>query len=332
MSALRPSTTAPDQIKTFSLGDFTLQSGEVLPDAHIAYATFGTPDKPAIVNPTWYSGLIADCFWLIGEGKPLDPSKYFIIVPALFGNGESSAPSNHLARPFPRISYPDNIRAQHQLVTSLGVTHIKLVVGFSMGGQQAYHWGAMYPNMVDKIIPICSSARTSDHNKVFLEGPKSALLAGDKNEAGRKAFGRVWAGWGLSQAWYRQKLYQTLGFETIEEFLKNNYDNFGMSKDPDNLLVMLDTWQNGDISAGPPFHGDLEAAIRSIKAKTLLLPCATDLYFPPEDSEIELGHFASGQAILQPIPSVWGHAAGGQANADDMGWVGGKVKEFLESD
>lgn len=101
--------------------------------------------------------------------------------------------------------------------------------------------------------------------------------------------------------------------------------------DPDNLLVMLDTWQNGDISSLPQFGGDLQAAIRSIKAKTLIMPCVTDLYFPPQDSETELELFAQGQAVLQPIPSVWGHAAGGQANPEDMAWVSEKVQAFLEA-
>jgi len=330
MSALRKAAPANgDHVKRLSLGDFSLTSGEILRDGHIAYSVFGTPDKPAIVNPTWYSGTIADTFWLIGEGKALDPNKYFVIVPALLGNGESSSPTNHSQKPFPAVSYYDNIKAQHTLVMSLGVTRLKAVIGFSMGGQQAYQWAVQYPDMVDLIVPICSSARTSVHNKVFLEGPKSALLAGNKSEASRKAFARVWAGWGLSQAWYREKLYEKVGFKTVEEFLAGNYDTWAMTKDPDNLLVMLSTWQNGDCSLQPAFNGDLEAAIKSIKAKALILPGLTDLYFPPEDSAIELSHFASGQAVVLPIPSIWGHAAGGPVNPEDTKWVDGKIREFL---
>ncbi|KZV94101.1 homoserine acetyltransferase [Exidia glandulosa HHB12029] len=334
MSALRRIDHGTDHLKTLALGDFELKSGDVLHNAQITYATFGTPDKPAIVNPTWYSGVIGDCFWLIGSDKALDPEKYFIIVPALFGNGESTSPTNSEQRPFPRVEYFDNVRAQRLLVEHLGVTHVAAVLGFSMGGQQTYEWAVQHPDLVDensKIIPICSSARTSPHNFVFLEGPKSALLAGDKNTLSRKAFGRVWAGWGLSQAWYRARLWEKQGFKSLDAFLEGNYDQFGLVKDPDNLLVMLDTWQRGDVSKYS-FDGNLDAALRSIKAKALILPCMTDLYFPPEDSFNELASFSDKErASVVPIPSVWGHAAGGQANPEDQKWVMEKVKGFLES-
>ncbi|EJD52176.1 homoserine acetyltransferase, partial [Auricularia subglabra TFB-10046 SS5] len=293
MSALRQINHGTDHLKTLSLGDFELKSGEVLQNAHIAYATFGTPDKPAIVNPTWYSGVVADCFWTVGADKALDPEKYFIIVAALFGNGESTSPTNSAQRPFPRVEYYDNVRAQRVLVESLGVTHVYAVFGFSMGAQQSYQWAVQHPDLVDersKIIPICGSARTSPHNFVFLEGPKAALLAGDKGPLSRKAFGRVWAGWGLSQAWYREKLWERQGFSSLEEFLERNYDQFATLKDPDNLLVMLDTWQRGDV-AKYTHDGDLPAAIGAIKARALILPCETDMYFPPADNLLELASF-----------------------------------------
>ncbi|EJD52177.1 alpha/beta hydrolase fold family protein [Auricularia subglabra TFB-10046 SS5] len=333
MSFLPQTKYGTAHLKTLQLGDFELKSGEVLLNAHIAYATFGTPDKPAIVNPTWYSGAIADCFWTIGSDKAVDPEKYFIIVPALFGNGESTSPTNSDQRPFPRIEYYDNIRAQRMLVESLGVTHVYAVFGFSMGGQQSYQWAVQYPDLVNersKIIPICGSARTSPHNFVFLEGPRSALLAGNKGPLSRKAFGRIYAGWALSQAWFRQKLWEGLGYSTLEDFLERGWDPMATMSDPDNLLVMLDTWQRGDV-AKYTHDGDLVAAIGSIKARALILPGETDLYFPPEDNFLELTSFATrDRASVVPIPSIWGHAAGGQVNPDDMAWVIAKIKGFLE--
>ena len=101
--------------------------------------------------------------------------------------------------------------------------------------------------------------------------------------------------------------------------------------DPDNLLVMLDTWQRGDVSKYT-YDGNLEAAIASIKARALILPCQTDLYFPPEDNFVELASFSvQGRASVVPIPSIWGHAAGGQANPEDQAWVIQRIKEFLET-
>ncbi len=113
----------------------------------------------------------------------LNPKKYFIIVPALFGNGESSSPSNHpTAKPFPKCSFYDNVRAQHTLVTKhLGLKHVRAVLGWSMGAAQTYQWATQFPDFMDLIVPFCGSAKTSLHNQVFLEGVKSAMLAAKKN-------------------------------------------------------------------------------------------------------------------------------------------------------
>lgn len=121
--------------KVFNLGDFGLQSGATLRNAFIAYKTHGDPSSPAVVYPTWYSGLISDNEWLVGEDKTLSPKNYFIIIPALFGNSQSMSPSNTPEpRPFPSITMLDNVTAQYRLVTEeLGVTHLKAVLGWSMG-------------------------------------------------------------------------------------------------------------------------------------------------------------------------------------------------------
>lgn len=120
----------------FPLGDFALQSGEVIPSASIAYRTYGDASNPTILYPTWYSGtLTAGNEWLISTpGHPrraLDPAKYFIVAVALFGNGESSSPSNHpLGWEMPKATFYDNVRAQHRLLTEgLGVSKIRLVTG-----------------------------------------------------------------------------------------------------------------------------------------------------------------------------------------------------------
>jgi homoserine acetyltransferase len=123
-------------IQTYQLGDFPLQKGGHLPSAFLAYKTFGSPSNPAVIYPTWYSGTIAKNEWLIGDTMALSPQKYFIIVPALFGNGQSSSPSNvpGLRGNWPKVTFYDNVRAQHRLVTEgLGIKHAKAVLGWSMG-------------------------------------------------------------------------------------------------------------------------------------------------------------------------------------------------------
>lgn len=295
-----------DDIKRFDLGDFRLQSGQQLPNAWIAYKTFGDPSSPAVLYPSWFSGAISDNEWLIGKDKTLNPADYYIIITALFGNGQSTSPSNSDINPFPDVSFFDNVRAQHQLLTEkLQVKHLRAVLGWSMGAAQSFQWATQYPDFMDVCVPFCGSARTSLHNQVFLEGVKTALLAAkgvcsagsgngrveepnstriwsdQERETGLKAFGRGYAGWGFSQAFYREKLYERhYGAKDLEDFMVGFWEKWALSKDPENLLVMLQTWQSGDVSRQELYNGDFEKAMGSIKARTLVLPCKTDLYFP----------------------------------------------------
>lgn len=228
-------------------------------------------------------------------------------------------------RPFPDVLFFDNVKAQHRLVTEhFGIQHAKAVVGWSMGAGQTYQWATQFPGFMDYIAPFCGSAKTSLHNQVFLEGVKSALLSAKgaqsagivKGEAtepssyrpwtaeerttGLKALGRVYAGWGFSQAFYRERLYEScLGFKNLEDFMVNFWEAWALSKgthsqvvnpskalglltyvDPENMLVMLHTWQAGDCSNQEPYQGDFKKAMESIQAKALVMPSKTDLYFP----------------------------------------------------
>ena len=144
----------------FNLGDFELQSGQVIPDAFMGYATHGSLNEKrdnVIVFPTWYTGRHDGVEPYVGSGKALDPERYFIVVPDMFTNGLSSSPSN-CAPPINGINFPlvtpyDNVAAQYRLLTEhFGVTGVDLAMGFSMSGQQAYHWGAIYPSSSDAFV------------------------------------------------------------------------------------------------------------------------------------------------------------------------------------
>lgn len=328
----------------FELGDVALQSGATLRGAKLAYKTYGTlnADKSnVIVYPTWYSGQHYDNEWFIGEGMALDPQNYFIIVPNMLGNGLSSSPSNmpppyDRAR-FPQVTFYDNVAVQHRLVTEkFGIEKIALVIGWSMGAGQTYQWAVSYPEMVERIFPFCGSARTSLHNIVFLEGVKVAIQTDvawqegwydAQPNKGLRAVGRVYAGWGLSQAFYREKLYLEMGYSSLEDFLVAFWEGFFLRKDANNLLAMLWTWQNGNIGNTPGFGGDFEKALGAIKAKAMVMPGQTDLYFPPEDNEYEVAHMPNAE--FRVIPSIWGHFAGGGINSVDTDFIDRSVKELL---
>src|SRR5215472_4065855 len=136
--------------EVFEAGDVVLQSGLTYRGARLAYKTFGTLNADrsnAIVHPTSYGAQHPDLEWAVQPGKALDPTKYFVVIINKFGNGVSSSPSN-TPPPFDRSRYPqftmtDNVRVQQRMMREVfGVERIKLVYGFSMGAQQAYHWAA----------------------------------------------------------------------------------------------------------------------------------------------------------------------------------------------
>jgi len=338
-------TPAPEE-GVFDLGNFVLQSGVTLREAKLAYKTHGrlnAEKSNAIVYPTPYSAHHSDIEWPIGPGKALDPDKYFIIVPDMLGNGLSSSPSN-TAPPFDRARFPnttiqDNVAAQHKLVTEgFGISHIALVVGWSMGAQQTFQWAASHPEMVARIAPFCGTAKTTPHNLVFLEGVKAALAADaawmdgwyeKPPNLGLRAFARVYAGWGFSQPFYKQQLYRQLGFSSLDDFLIGFWERRFLRRDANNLLAMLWTWQHNDLGTTPGCGDNLERALGSIRAKALVMAGETDLYFPPEDIEYEASRIPN--ATFRVIPSVWGHQAGNGLNSVDSAFVDEALKGLLAS-
>jgi len=315
--------------ETFYLGDTKLSSGEILKSAKLTYKTYGALNKTSdnvVVLPTFYTGTHKRNEGFFGPDRAINPNKYFIVSINMFGNGLSSSPSNSLSPQdgprFPDITLWDNINCQQKLLTEkLKVKKIALVAGWSMAGCQAYQWSAQFPNMVKSILPFCASAKTSMHNHVFLEGVKAALVA-DKNwnkgnyksppVDGLEAFGRVYAGWAFSQDFFRDELFKKLGFKTAEELLQDWESDHVKNWDANNLLAKIKTWQTADISFGPIYNNDFKKALKSISARTILMPCNQDLYFRTKDNEIESQYIEN--ASLRPIDSPFGHCAANPGN------------------
>ncbi|SVB77320.1 uncharacterized protein METZ01_LOCUS230174 [marine metagenome] len=313
----------------FNLGDVTLLSGVMLPSAKIAYKTYGRLNASGdnvILLPTFYTGTHKRNEGFFGSGRAIDPNKHFIVSVNMFGNGLSSSPSNTSAPydgpRFPLITLWDNISSQHKLLTEhLKVKRLALVTGWSMAGCQAYQWAAQFPDIVNAILPFCSSAKTSPHNFVFLEGVKAALCADQNWKEGNyvsppvnglKAFARIYAGWAFSQTFYREKLYKKLGFNTIEDLLVNWENDHIENWDANNLLAKLATWQVNDISVGPHYKNDIKKALQSIRAQTILIPCTQDLYFRPEDNVFEAQHIPNVE--IRPYDSPLGHCVANPGN------------------
>ena len=193
----------------FLIKDFKTESGVVLPEARITYGTYGQLNAAgdnAVLLASSYMAKFQSYEWLIGPGKALDPGKLFLVSTEKFGNGRSSSPSNtpeplHGLR-FPVTTIRDNVGAVYQLLSEeLHVHHLRAVIGFSMGAQQAFQWAVSHPDFMDRIVATAGTAKTYGHGIVRLEGQIAALTA-DENfvggeytappEKGLLAFGTVW--------------------------------------------------------------------------------------------------------------------------------------------
>jgi homoserine O-acetyltransferase len=330
----------------FVIADFRTEGGAVLPQARIVYGTYGhlnAERSNAVLLPSHYMANYHGYEWLIGEGKALDPTKLFLVATELFGSGGSSSPSNtpepfHGPR-FPLMTIRDNVEAVHRLlVDELKVAHVKAVIGFSMGAQQAFQWAVSYPEFADRIVATSGTAKTYPHGVVRLEGQIAALTAdpafrgGDyatPPRVGLEAFGMVWAGWLYSQEWWRRELWRTNSEPgtTFEQAMNGFRKRF--SADANDYILQAHTWERHDVGTTPGHGGDVEGALRSIKAPVLYMPSETDLYFPVGDARYEAPFIP--KCDLKPIPSLWGHTAGAASNPADAKFLNENIGRFLAS-
>jgi homoserine O-acetyltransferase len=282
--------------------------------------------------------------WLIGPGKALDPTKLFLVSTELFGNGRSSSPSN-TAEPlhgprFPTTTVRDNVDIVYQMLTvKLGVKHLRAVIGFSMGAQQAFQWAVSHPDFMDRIVATAGTAKTYGHGLVRLEGQIAALTADENFKGGEytspptkglEAFAVVWTGWLYSQEWWRRELWKTNtpAGTTLTDVIEQRRKRFIPGADANDLILQMRTWQKHDVGTTPPFNGDIEAALRSIKVPVLYMPSETDLYFPVGDARFEASYIP--KVVLLPIPSLWGHPAGAAASPADAKFLNENIAAFMD--
>lgn len=334
------------ETRHFDAGDVLLQSGITHRGTRLAYTTWGTLNAERSNVILWLTPFGAhhtDIAFMVGPGKALDPGRYFIVTPNLFGNGLSSSPSNAKA-PFdgsrwPNFTAADNVRVQQRFLREVfGIERVALACGWSMGGIQAYHWAALFPQQVQRLAVLCGAARTSPHNQVFIDGVRHTLTADMHYQDGRftgfperglRAMGRVYAGWAMSQTFYREELWRQTGCTSLEDYLVAHWEGNFLRRDPANLLAMLWTWTQADISANELYGGDLPRALAAITARAFIMPSTTDLYFQVEDNRREVAQMPN--ARLLPIVSDWGHRAGMPAfNPADEATIQQALKALLD--
>ena len=345
-AAQTPAAPAEPVQHTFTIKNFRTESGAVLPEAKVVYGTYGhlnAAKNNAILLPSHYMAEMHGYDWLIGPGKALDPAKHLLITSELFGNGRSSSPSNtpepfHGPR-FPVMTIRDNVAAVHQLLTTeIGVTHLQAVIGFSMGAQQAFQWAVSYPTFMDRIVATSGTAKTYGHGIVRNESQIDVIMADpafkagdytDEPKAGIESFNIVWTAWLFSQEWWRKEFWRSEepAGTTLRQVIEKYRTHFIDGADANNLILQMRTWESNDVGATPGFNGDVEKALRSIRAQVLYMPSATDLYFPVTDAQYEAPFIP--HCTLLPIPSLYGHPAGAGASPADAKFLNEHIAAFL---
>lgn len=295
------------------LRDFRFRSGEALAELRVHYRTVGTPRRDArgvvenavlVTHGTTGSGaqFIRAEFagQLFGPGQPLDATRWFVILPDGIGHGRSSKPSDGLHARFPRYGYLDMIEAQRRLlVEGLGVSHLRLVMGTSMGGMHTWLWGERYPDMMDALLPLASlPTQIAGRNRVWRRAIIDAIR-GDPAWAGgeytaqppslRLAAQLLWLQSGNPRT--RQQEAPTLAAAdaAIDAFA----EGYLRSGDANDVLYALEA--SRDYDPGP----DLE----KIRAPLLAINTADDLINPPELGilEREIRRVPRGRAIVLPL-------------------------------
>lgn len=327
-----------------SVGEFKLEEGGVIPNLELAVRTQGTLNAEksnAILITTWFSG--TSKIWedvYIGEGRALDPAKYFIVLINQIGNGLSTSANNAPASiskgNFPKVRIGDDVRAQHKLLTEhFGITQLELVTGGSMGAQQTYEWIVRFPDFMRKAAPIAGYAKNSEHDFIFTQTLIDTLTfdpnfkGGDYKQEDMvpalRRHGNIWNVMGYSTEMFRQQSYKALGFETAVEMGTNFTEAYFSVMDPNVLLTCAWKWQRGDVSRHT--NGDLKAALGRVKAKVFVMPIDTDMFFAVKDCKLEQELIPNSE--FRPLTTIWGHLGLFGMDKNYLDQVDEHLKELL---
>ena len=278
--------------------------------------------------------------YLIGPGKALDTDKYFVICTDAIGNGLTTSPSNSKSQPniqFPEFNMRDMVNSQHRLVADhFGIKKLVAVVGASMGGMQALQWAVSYPNSMQAIIPIIPLAKTHAWTTGVLEMLRQSIMTDPGYQGGKydkpvEQGMRLWSGW-LSGVIVRTPSYQEQLNATPEseiEYLKKVQDGGWKRMDANDWIWQSRAYDRHDVGQTSGFNGDTSAALKSIKAKTLILAGTGDLLNPESDAKLSAKLIPGTKylAINDRLPM--GHLSGAGATKEENEFQNKAIKDFL---
>jgi len=327
----------------YRIGDLTLESGEVIKDFAISYVTHGTLNAQksnAILMVTAISGNHHRLDFLIGPGKALDPTRYFIVATDAIGNGLTTSPSNSQAQPrmkFPKFVMRDMVASQHKLLEHLGIKRVLAVVGPSMGGMQALQWGVSHPDFMDSVVALVPLAKTPAWSVVVMEASRKAIMLDPAWNGGNYTAPpvngiRLWRdilGFLAARApeMYR---YQFANQADVLPWLKAQEDAAIPLFDANDWIYQTWAYDAHDVGTTPGMNGDYVKALRAIKAKTLIMVGQKDL-LNPEWEPVDAARYIRDARVVTIRPeAITGHASAGGLFPADVDILNTEIGAFLD--
>ena len=310
------------------LGDFKLQSGEVIKDCRIGYRTFGKMNAAKsniVLVDIWFGGKSENMATSFGPGGMVDAAKYFVVTIDPIGNSVSSSPSNSTLQPhmkFPQFTMADIINTQHEVLTKfLHINHIYAVTGASMGGMQTFQWMVSYPDFMDKAIPVVGSPRLGSYDLVLWQLQNDVVMNDPAWKNGEYTENPTKLELGEIGALVLRTPHH-FNHEHSREQVPDLLHHFEIdpTMDANDHIRTTQAVMSLDVSA--PFGGSIEKAAATVKAKTLIIVSLDDHTVSP-DAALNFADLIHAQVIK--LGSDCGH----QSSACDGGQTNTAVAQFL---
>jgi homoserine O-acetyltransferase len=297
-----------------NLGDFKLESGEVIRDCRIGYRTFGAlnADKSNIVVfTTWASGTTDQLKSNIGPGRVVDSSRFFVVAVDALGNGVSSSPSNSKLQPrmsFPKFTLHDAVNTQHELLTRiLNINHVRAVVGVSMGGMQTFQWLVAYPDFMDLAVPVVGSTRLAAYDLLLWQSQIDAIMNDANWNNGNYTINPARAPeyeFGALLLTTPDDFNKKMTRQKVLEELKQAREARGGGFDANDKIRQDQAMMALDISE--PFAGSMEQAAARVKAKVFVVASKFDHVVTPGPA-LEFAKLIKAKLLV--LESDCGHLA-----------------------
>ena len=316
---------------SFVIKDFRFHTGQVLPELRMNYVTIGAPTgEPVLVlHGTGGSAqsMVTPGFAgeLFGPGQPLDASRYFIIIPDSVGHGKSSKPSDGLRTGFPKYDYEDMVDAQYRLVKEgLGIKHLRLVIGNSMGGMHAWIWGTRYPGEMDALVPMaCQPSEMSSRNWILRRLITDSITGDPEWNGGNytkqpKSAHVAWVFFGFATSGGSQALYKAAPTREKADALLDARMKAPFTSDANDVLYQWSS--SADYNPSPN--------LEKVQAQVLAINAADDERNPPETGimDREMKRVKNGRYLLIPASEhTAGHGTTGNAR-----WYRQQLAELLQ--